>query len=299
MKASYCTFVYEGRQVFLSSHPLLFLLGREAFTSSEAFVKWSMCATLRLLIDIGPGCLVFVAIVIVGVLGVLYVFWILTLIRYMICCCSVAQSCPTFCDPMDCRMPGFPVLHHLPELAQTHVHWVSHLILCHPLLLLPSIFPSIRVFSIELALCIRWSKYWSFSFSICPFNEYLGLISFRIGWFDLFAVQGTRKSLLQHHSSKALFLCCSAFLMVQLSHPYVTTGKIIALTIWTFVSKVMSLLLNMLSRLIITFLPKSKCLLISWLQSPSALILEPPKIKSATVSTVSQLFAMKWWDRIP
>ena len=159
MKASYCTFVYEGRQVFLSSHPLLFLLGREAFTSSEAFVKWSMCATLRLLIDIGPGCLVFVAIVIVGVLGVLYVFWILTLIRYMICCCSVAQSCPTFCDPMDCSTPGFPVHHQLPELAQIHVHQAGDAIQpSHPLLsllLLPSIFPSIRVFSIELALCIR------------------------------------------------------------------------------------------------------------------------------------------------
>ena len=146
----------------------------------------------------------------------------------------------------------------------------SHLILCHPLLLLPPIPPSIRVFSSESTLRMRWSKYWSFSFSICPFNEYLGLISFRIGWFDLLAVQGTLKtleSLLQHHSSKASILRHSAFFRVQLSHPYMTTGKTIALTRWTFVSKVMSLLFNMLSRLVITFLPRSKRLFISWLQS--------------------------------
>ena len=140
----------------------------------------------------------------------------------------------------------------------------NYLILCHPLLLLPSIFPSIRSF-----LRIKWPKYWSFSFSISPSNEYSELISFRICWFDLFAVQGTLKSLLQHHSSKASILWCSAFFIVQLSHPYMTTGKTIALTRWTFVSKVMSLLFNMLSRLVITFLPRSKCLLISWLQSPS------------------------------
>ena len=142
----------------------------------------------------------------------------------------------------------------------------NHLILCHPLLLLPSIFPSIRVFSNESALCIRWPKYWSFSFSISPFNEHLGLISFRMDWLDLLAVQGTLKSLLQHHSSKASFLLCSAFFMVQLSCQYMTTGKTIALTRRTFVGKIMSLLLNMLSRLIITFLPRSKRVLISWLQ---------------------------------
>ena len=151
------------------------------------------------------------------------------------------------------------------------------LILCCPLLLLPSIFPSISVFSKELALRIRWSKYWSFSFSISPSNEHPGLISFRMDWLDLLAVQGTLKSLLQHHRSKASILRCSAFFTVQLSHPYMTTGKTIALTRWTFVDKVMSLLFNMLSRLVITFLPRSKRLLISWLQSPSAVILEHPK----------------------
>ena len=163
----------------------------------------------------------------------------------------------------------------------------NHFILCRPLLLLPSIFPSIRVSSNESVLCIRWPKYWSFSFSIRPFNEYSGLISFRIDWFGLLAVQGTLKSLLQHHRSKASILRCSALLIVQLSHPYMITGKTIALTRWTFVSKVMSLLFNMLFRLVITFLPRSKCLLISWLQSPSTVILEPKKIISATVSTVS------------
>ena len=151
----------------------------------------------------------------------------------------------------------------------------NHLILCHPLLLLPSIFPSIRVFSKESVLPIRWPKYWNFSIS--PSNEYSGLISFRINWLDLLATQGTHKSLLKHHSSKASVLWCSAFFTVQLSHPYMTTGKSIALTRWTFVGKVMSLLLNMLSRLVITFLPRSKRLLISWLQSPSAVILEPQK----------------------
>ena len=153
----------------------------------------------------------------------------------------------------------------------------NHLILCHPLLLLPSIFPSIRIYSSKSILCIRWPKYWSFSFNISPSNEYSGLISFRMDWLDLLAVQGILKSLLQHHSSKASMLQCSAFFTVQLSHPYTTTGKIIALTRRTFVGKGMSLLLNMLSRLVITFLPRSKRLLISWLQSPSAVILEPQK----------------------
>ena len=162
----------------------------------------------------------------------------------------------------------------------------NHLILCHPLLPLPSIFPSIRVFSNESALHIRWPKYWSFSFSISPSNEYSGLISFRMDWLYLLAVQGTLKSLLQHHISKASILC-SAFFIVQLSHSYMTTGKTIALTRQTFVGKAMSLYFNMLSRLVITFLPRSKRLLISWLQSPSAVILEPKKIKSLTVSTVS------------
>ena len=161
----------------------------------------------------------------------------------------------------------------------------SHLILCCPLLLLPPIPPSIRVFSNESALRIRWPKYWSFSLSISPSNEYPGLVSFRMDWLDLLVVQRTHKSVLQHHSSKASILKCSAFFTVQLSHPYMTTGKIIALTRRTFVGKVMSLLLNMLSRLVITFLPRSKCLLISLLQSPSAVILEPPKIKSDTIST--------------
>ena len=163
----------------------------------------------------------------------------------------------------------------------------NHLILCHPLLLPPSIFPSIRVFSNESVLRIRWPKYWSFSFNISPSNEYSGLISFRMDWLDLLAVQGTLKSLLQHHSSKTSILLCSAFFIVQLSHPYMTTGKTIALTRQTFVDKVMSLLFNMLSRLVITFLPRSKHLLISWVQSPSAVILELPKIKSVTVSIVS------------
>ena len=151
----------------------------------------------------------------------------------------------------------------------------NHLILCHSLLLLPSIFPSITVFSNESARPIRWPKYWTFSIS--PSNEYLGLISFRIDWFDLLAVQGNLESLLQHHSSKAWVLLCSAVFMVQLSHPYMTTGKTIVLTIWTFVGKMMSLLFNTLSRFVIAFLSMNKCLLISWLQSPSAVTLEPKK----------------------
>ena len=155
----------------------------------------------------------------------------------------------------------------------------NHFILCHPLLFLFSIFPSIRVFSNESALHIRWPNYWSFSFNIRPSNKHSGLISFRMDWLDLLAVQGTLNSLLQHHSSKASFLWHSAFFIVQLSYPYMTAGKTIALTRWTFAGKLMSLLFNMLSRLVITFLPRSKCLLISWLQSPSAVILEPRKIE--------------------
>ena len=158
----------------------------------------------------------------------------------------------------------------------------NHLILCRPLFLPPSIFPSIRVFSNESVLRIRWPKYWSFSFSISPSNEYSGLTSFRIDWLDLLTVQGTLKSLLQHCNSKTSILWFSSFFIVQLSHPYMTTGKTIALTIWTFVGKVMSLLFNILSRLVINFLPGSKCPLISWLQSPSAVILEPPNIKVFT-----------------
>ena len=185
---------------------------------------------------------------------------------------------------MDHSMPGLPVHHQLlSPLKLMSIELViqsHHLILCHPLLLLPSIFPSIRLFSKESALHIRWPKYWSFSFSISLSNGYSGQISFRMDWLDLLAVQGTLRSLLQHHSSKASILRRSAFFMVQLSHPYMTTGKTIAFTRWTFVGEVMSLFFNMLSRLVITFLPRSKCLLISWLQSPSAVILKPQIIKS-------------------
>ena len=178
---------------------------------------------------------------------------------------SVTQSCPTLCDPMNCSMPGLPVHHQLPEPTQLmsieSVMPSNHLLLCHPLLLLSPIPPSIRVFSNESTLCMRWPKYWSFSFNISPSNEHPGLISFRVDWLDLLAVQGTLKSLLQHHSSKASILRCSAFFRVQLSHPYMTTGKTIALTRRTFVDKVMSLLFNILpaaaakslSRLVITF----------------------------------------------
>ena len=167
----------------------------------------------------------------------------------------------------------------LPKLMSIELVMPSnHLILCRPLLLLPSIFPSIRVFSNESALHIRWPKYWSFSFNISPSNEHPGVISFWMDWLGLLAVQGTLKSRLKHHSSKASILGCSAFFIVQLAHPYMTTGKTIALTRWTFVGKLMSLLFNMVSSLVITFLPRSKCLLISWLQSPSAMILEPRKV---------------------
>ena len=172
-------------------------------------------------------------------------------------------------------------------------------VLSCPLLLFPSNLPSFRVFSNESVLCIRWPKYWSFSFNISPSNEHPGMISFRMYWSDLLDVQGTVKSLVQHHSSKAPILQCSAFFTVQLSHVYVTTGKTIALTRQTFVGEVMSLLFNMLSRLVITFLPRSNCLLISWLQSPSAVILEPPKIKSATVSTVSPSISHEVMDQMP
>ena len=169
----------------------------------------------------------------------------------------------------------------------------NHLILCHPSLHLPSVFPSIRVFFNESALPIRSPKYWSFSFSISISSEYSGLISFRIDWFNLLAVQGTLKSLPQNHSSNASIPGHSSFYMVQLSHLYITTGKTIALTIWTFVSKVMFLLFNMLFRFVIGFLPRSKHLLISWLQSPSAVILEPKKMKSVTVSIFPHQFVMK------
>ena len=205
---------------------------------------------------------------------------------------SLTQSCLTLCDPVDYSTRGFPVHHQRPKPIQTHVHHVvmpsSHLMLCHPLLLLSSIFPSIRVFTNESVLCIRWLNYWSFSFNISPSNKYSGLISFRMDWFDLLAVQGTLKSLLQHHSSKASILRCSFFFIVKISHPYMTTAKTIALTRWTFVGKVMSLFFNMLSRLVITFRPRSKRLLISWLQSPSAVILKSSQNKkSLTVSIVS------------
>ena len=186
---------------------------------------------------------------------------------------SVPQSFPILCDPMNHSIPGLPVHHQLLEFTETHVHQVSDAIQqSHPLLSLSppaAIFPSIRVFSNESALHIRWPKYWSFSFSISPSNEYPGLICFRMDRVDLLAFQGTLNSLPQHHSSKASILQCSGFFIVQLSHPHMTTGKTTALTRQTFVCKVVSLLFNMLSRLVITFLPRSKHLLISWLQSPS------------------------------
>ena len=195
---------------------------------------------------------------------------------------SVAQSCPNLWDSMNHSTPGLPVHHQLPESTQTHVQWVGDAIQpSHPLSY-PSppalnLSPSIRVFSNELVLRIRWPKYWSFNLNINPSSEHPGLISFRMDWLDLLAVQGTRKSLLQHHSSKASILQHSALFIIQLSHPYMTTGKTIPLTRWTFIGKVMSLLFNMLSRLVITYLSRSKHLLISWLQSPSAVILVSPK----------------------
>ena len=204
---------------------------------------------------------------------------------------SVIQSCPTFVTPWTAaRQASLSITNSWSLLKRMSIELVmpsNHLILCRPLLLLPSVFPSIRVFSNESALHIRRPKYWSFSFNISPSSEHSGLTSFRMDWLDLLAVQGTLKSLLQHHSSKASIVLRSAFFIVQLSHPYMTTGKAIALTRWTFVGKVMSLLFNMLSRLVIAFLARSKRLLISWLQSPSAVIMEPMKIKSFTVSLVS------------
>ena len=194
-------------------------------------------------------------------------------------------------------MPGYPVHHQLPELAQIHVHRVddtySNISFSVVLLLLPSIFPSIRVFSNESLLCTRWPKYWSFNFNITPSNEHSGLISFRMDGLDLLAVQGILRSLFQHYSSKASIFQHPAFFMVQISHPYMTTGKTIGLTRWTFVGKVMSLLFNILSRFVRAFLLRKKCLLISWLQSSSSVILEPKKIKSVTVSIVSHLIAVK------
>ena len=189
---------------------------------------------------------------------------------------------------MDCSTPGYPVLHHLPQsllklMSIESVIPSNHPVLCCPFLLLPSIFPSISVFSSESALRIRWPEYWSFSFSISLSSEYSGLISFRMDWLDLLAVQWTHKSLLQHHSSKASVLQCLGFFIVQLSHPYMTTLK----TITGRHNKVMSLLFNMLCKFVIAFLPRRKHLLISWLQSPSAVILEPKIIKSVTVSIVS------------
>ena len=199
---------------------------------------------------------------------------------------------------MNHSTPGLPVHHRLLEFTQTHVCRVGDAIQpSHPLSspsAPASIFPSIRVFSNESVLCIRWPENLSFTFNIIPSNERSGLISFRTGWLDLLAVQGTLKSLLQHHSSKASVLWCPAFFTVQLAHPYMPIGKTIALTRGTFVGKLMSLLFNMLSRLVITFLPRSKHLFISWLQSPSAVVLEPKKIKSATVSTFSTY--LPWSD---
>ena len=210
---------------------------------------------------------------------------------------SVAQSCLTLCDPMDCSTPGLPVYHQLLELLKLmsteSVMLSNYLILYCPLLLLPSIFPSIRVFSNKSVLRIRWPKYCSFRFSISPSNEYSGLISFRMDWLDLLAVQGTLKSLLQHLSSKASILWRSAFFILQLPHPYMTTGKTTALTRQTFAGKVIYLLFNKLSRLVIAFLPKSKRLLISWLQSPSAVILEPKKSSLTLFPLFLHLFSMK------
>ena len=203
-------------------------------------------------------------------------------------------------QPHGLQHARLPVHHHsrsmLKLISTESVMLSNHLRLCQPLLLLPSIFPSIRVFSNESVPRIRWPKYWSFTFSINPSNEYSGLISLRMDWLDLLAVQGTLKSLLQHHSSKASILQHSAFFMVQLSQPYMTTGKAIAVSTWTFVGKLMSLLFNMLSMLVITFLPRSKRLLISWLQSPSAVIWSPRKLSLSLFPLVPHLFATKWWD---
>ena len=216
--------------------------------------------------------------------------------------CSIAKSCPTLYDSMDCSMPGFPVLHYLPEFAQVHVHWFGDAI--EPSYLL---FPSSpftfnlsqhQSLSIESAFCIRCPKHWSFSFSISPSSECSGSISFRIGWFDLHAIQGTLRSLFQHHSLKASILQHSAFFMVQLSHPYMTIGETIALTMQTFVGKVMSLLFNMLSLFAIAFLPIRKYLLISWLQHHLQWFWSPRKENLSLLLLSPFLFAMKWWERM-
>ena len=217
------------------------------------------------------------------------------------CCYSVAQSCLTLWDPMGCSMPNplsFTISRSLLKLMSIELIMPSNHLILYWSLLLPSIFPSIRVFSVS-QLFVSGGQYWSFSFSISPSNEYPGLISFRIEWFDL-AVQSLLvvKSLLQHDNSKASILRCSAFFMVQVSHLYMITGKTIGLIIQTSVGKVMSLLFNTLSRFVIAFLPRNKCLLILWLQSPSAVILEPKKMKSVTVSIFLHLFAMKYWDQM-
>ena len=215
---------------------------------------------------------------------------LLCYIRILLQFSSVTQLCPAQCNPMDCSTPGLCVHHQLLEFTQTHVDWVSDA--NQPTN--PLSYPSPLAFNLsqhqglfKWALYIRWPRYWSFSFNITTSSEYSGLISFRMDWLDFPTVQETLKSHLQHHSSKASILQHLAFLVVQLSHPYMTTGKTIALTRWTFIGKVMSLFFDMLSRLVITFLPRNKRLLISWLQSPSAVILVAPKIKSVTVSTVS------------
>ena len=218
-----------------------------------------------------------------------------------LCCFSVAQSCATLCSSKDCSTPGFPALHHIAELAQTHVHWVSDAIQpSHPLSA-----PSPPTFNLsqhqglfyESALHNRWPKCWSFSFSISPSNEYSGVISFRIDWFGLLAVQGTLKSLLQHHSSKASILWCSAFFIVQFSHPHMTTGKTIALTAHIFVGKVMSVLFDMLSSFVIAFLPRSRHLLISCYHSQW--FWSPKKWSLSLFQLFPHLFAIKWWDQMP
>ena len=217
---------------------------------------------------------------------------------------SVAQLCPNLCNPMDRSTPGFPAHHQLPESTQTHVHRVADAI--QPSYPQSSPFPPAlnlsqhQCFSNESVLCIRWPKYWSFNFSISPSNEYSGLISFRMDWLDLLAVQRTLKNLLQHHSSKASILQNSGFFIVQLSHPYMTTGKTIALTRHTSVGKVMSLLFNMLSSLVIAFLLESKRLLIAWLQSPFVVILECQEMWSLSLFPLfPHLLAKKWWDQKP
>ena len=219
-----------------------------------------------------------------------------TLVFFYICMVLLQLSCSVMSDSATpwttARQASLSITNSWSLLKLVSIELVmpsNHLILCRLLLLPTSIFPSIRIFSNESVHRIRWPKYWSFSFSISPSNEYSGLISFRVDWLDLPAVQGTLKSLLQHHSLKASILQCSAFFIVQLSHPYMTTGKTIALTRYTFIGKVIFLPFNMLSTLVITFLPRSKRLLISWLQSPSAVILDTQKIKSVTVFTVSAI----------